>query len=1001
MSKTNKKKLNVKLLGGKIKTLILLSLINGKMYKNKGGIVKIFLINKEYLDSFYFSEINKLIIENENIQKKLKDIKIEEIVKEKIDIFLEDLDYDKFKHYNNEIKRTNKIKISYDVQKEEIKLTESEKVFVYKDFYIIFNKNKIIERFKEKFKINFSDSKIFFGTFKENDIIVDNRNEIIYLLNHTKEKISFKIEYILVPKVKNCTFFNYLYNMEILGDQCFNKTLSFNKDNQNRDYISTIVLNDEIIGNCYKYNPNINDYTNQIDYTKYLQYETLTNILSLYSYYIIKKKITTSFETTNKYYLVNSKFMNGIKIESNFSEIYNCLEKNINNIYIDEKANIKNIYFLIKNLPIELLEEYTIKKISNEYNIDDIVPLEAEINYNEKEPLLIYDNFEIIDIKILDKFVKNYKNEKILVDCIFNEGKIIINLPNDLNKNIFVSLIGYIKDDEFNNFIIEYILVFKDEKYRELYIFNINLYFNDYLNSLKFNNKCYKNEEKNVIIAKYYAGNIVEKFELQVADNDNINDDHINEKNIIINKSEKIKDNFESSPNIGLDNIGATCYMNATLQCFCHIERFIEFFKYDKQMKNYISKNKNNLSVSFKILIDELWPDNYNPSSPNNIKHYAPNDFKNKISKMNPLFKGTAANDAKDLVNFIIMTLHLELNISIENNEIKNYGNINQTNKKAIFDIFNEEVISKNNSIISQLFYATNCNTTKCCKCNMKIYNFQVYFFIVFPLEEVRKFKNELITQKNQNYQNNIMYNYHNQFNYFNCYPQFQNYNNYSMNQQNFNICYNNMNLQCQNNNNCMNQFFPNYNNYPNNQQFYNNNYNYNIMNQQNQNNNINQNYQNNNIINNNDKKEVCLLDCFNYDRKPNIMKGQNAMYCNGCKSVCDCVVWTNLVTGPEVLILLLNRGNGIEFDIKIIFDENLDLTKYIEYGCKYKLKGVISHLGESGMEGHFIAYCKDPITQKWYKYNDSIVNEVGDFKKEVIDFARPYLLFYEKIKNE
>jgi hypothetical protein len=205
-----------------------------------------------------------------------------------------------------------------------------------------------------------------------------------------------------------------------------------------------------------------------------------------------------------------------------------------------------------------------------------------------------------------------------------------------------------------------------------------------------------------------------------------------------------------------------------------------------------------------------------------------------------------------------------------------------------------------------------------------------------------------------------------------------------------------------------MNQFYQNYNYYPNNQQFYNNN-NYIAVNQQNQsnnniiqnNNNINQNYQNNNNINNNDKNEVYLLDCFEYDRKPNFMNGQNSMYCNGCKSISDCVVLTNLITGPEILILLLNSGHGIEFDIKIIFDEYLDLTKYIENGCKYKLMGVISHLGESGMGGHFIAYCKDPITKNWYKYNDSIVNEVKDFKKEVIDFAMPYLLFYEKIKNE
>jgi len=1057
-----KKKLKETSLKDKIKSLILLSLIHAKMYKNKiFELEDVFLIKKEYLDSFYFSEINKLIIENKKIQNKLKDIKTEEISEKNIGKFIKDLDYNKFKYYDKEISK-NKNEKSYEVEKEEIILSEAQKTFVYKNFCVIYKKNNIYELFKKNFGIELSESNFYFGTFNEKDVILDYKNNILFLLISNDEKIAYNIEYILVPKAQDKIFFNQLNEVVTLGyNNYFNRKMSFNKDNKNEDYISSIFLKDEIIGNCYKYNSNIKDYTHLNDYSKYLEYEALTNILSLYSYYILKKKtITSSFELPNKYYLVNSKFMNEIKNESNFSEIYKCLEKNINNIYIDEADIKKNIYFMIKNLPIDLLEKYENKKINSENNIEDIEPLQAEINYNEKEPLLIYDNFEIIDSKILDKFVKNYNNNNILVECIFNEGKIIINLPKDLSQNIFVSLIGYIKDDEFNNFVLEYILIFNDEKYRAPHIKKINAYFNDYLNSLKFDNKCYKNKEKNIIIAKYDKGNLVEKFGKEPIPNDIFKDDHNNEKNEIINKNDKIKDNFESCPHIGLDNIGATCYMNAALQCFCHIGKFVEYFKYNQQMKESIFNNKNNLSNSFKILIDELWPDNYNSSSLNNKKHYAPKDFKNKISKMNTLFEGIAANDAKDLVNFLIMTLHSELNKTIEKNEIKNYGIIDPSNKKTIFDIYNEEVISKNNSIISKLFYATNCNTTRCSKCNKQIYNFQTYFFIVFPLEEVRKFKNDLINQQNQILQNNIMNNFQNQFNSFNYSPQFpnnniivqpyQNYNySYTMNQQNLNINNIAANQQYQNNNNNMNQPYQNYNysytmNQPNlntnnitmnqqnfnninitmNQQYQNNNnnlnqpyqaYNYNyamnqqnfninniIMNQQNQiNNNINQNYQNNNIINNNDKNEVCLIDCFDYDRKPNIMKGQNAMFCNGCKSVCDCIVWTNLVTGPEILILLLNRGNGKEFDIKIIFDENLDLTKYIENGCKYKLMGVISHLGENGMEGHFIAYCKDPITKKWYKYNDSLVNEVEDFKKEVIDFAMPYLLFYEKINNE
>ena len=349
--------------------------------------------------------------------------------------------------------------------------------------------------------------------------------------------------------------------------------------------------------------------------------------------------------------------------------------------------------------------------------------------------------------------------------------------------------------------------------------------------------------------------------------------------------------------------------MNATLQCFCNIENFINFFKYNKQANILFKNDKNKLSWSFKLLMENLWPDNYD--DPNLKKYYEPNDFKEKISIMNPLFKGVAANDAKDLVNFIIMTLHEELNIA-KNNEIEN-NNYNlimdQRNQQLMFNNYSQNFLSCNQSIISELFYAINCNVTQCGGCGAQTYNYQTYFFIVFPLEEVRK----------NRFNNNIY-----QFNNFN--------------------------------------------------------FNYNI---------------NNNIVD--------IYECFEYDKKVNIMSGANSMYCNYCKQTCNSSMCTLLTTGPQILILLLNRGKGIEFNVKINFYEDLNLFNYIQFnncGFNYKLIGVITHMGESGMGGHFIAYCRDPIYGFWYKYNDAIVSQVIDFQNEVINYANPYLLFYQKINN-
>ena len=349
--------------------------------------------------------------------------------------------------------------------------------------------------------------------------------------------------------------------------------------------------------------------------------------------------------------------------------------------------------------------------------------------------------------------------------------------------------------------------------------------------------------------------------------------------------------------------------------------------------------------------------------------------MKEKIAKMNPLFEGIAACDAKDLVNFIIMKLHTELNKV--KNPPKNNNNIflDQTKQSLVFDCFIQDFKNNNQSIISDLFYGTNKNITQCSFCNYTVYNYQIFFFLNFPLEEVRKFKNP----PNNNFNNNNMYNnYNNNFSYIN-----------------YNMCFNN---------NCMNNNVM-FNNFTNNIFMNNNSMNNNFMNNNVMNNNFinnNNNFINNNCINNS-SNEVNIYDCFEYDRKVNFMTGENRMFCNSCKTNQDCLMKTDLVLGPEVLIILLNRGKGLEFDVKIKFTKTLDLSNYFDIkdpGCKYELIGVITHIGENNMGGHFIAYCKDHISNKWLLFNDAIVDYVKDFEKEVINFSTPYLLFYRRIKG-
>ena len=337
------------------------------------------------------------------------------------------------------------------------------------------------------------------------------------------------------------------------------------------------------------------------------------------------------------------------------------------------------------------------------------------------------------------------------------------------------------------------------------------------------------------------------------------------------------------------------------------------------------------LTKSFKNLIENLWPsvydyiDNHNNHRNGSNNYYAPYEFKEKISNMNPLFKGVQANDSKDLVNFIIMTLHEELNKADKKRVLNNNNQfINQLNKEVVLQTFLSNFANENKSIISDIFYEISYTSTQCSNCNTIKYNFQTDFFLIFPLEEIRKRKVEFLTN------------------------QFQ-----LMNQNLFNI------------NPMLYQFK--------------------FMNFQNNLKNIN---------------SVSIYDCFDYKQKMDYFIGENAMHCNICRNRFPSSYMNIIYSGPKILVIVLNRGKGIEFHVKLNFTEDLDLTNYIEmkqYGCMYKLIGVVTHLGESGASGHFIAYCRSPIDNQWYRYNDDIVTKVNNFQKDIIDYAMPYILFFQK----
>ena len=359
---------------------------------------------------------------------------------------------------------------------------------------------------------------------------------------------------------------------------------------------------------------------------------------------------------------------------------------------------------------------------------------------------------------------------------------------------------------------------------------------------------------------------------------------------------------------VGLNNIGATCFMNSTLQCLSQTKSLTNFFL-DKKNINRITnnniaiKNKNSLQLSpaFHELINKLWEDNGD-------KSFSPIKFMNLINDMNPLFKTGQAGDAKDFIIFVLEQLHKELKTSVNKTGNKILPPLNQYDKNNAFLYFFNE-FQKECSIISDIFFGFTETTNECLYCknfynsigqsNPICYNYGLFNCLIFPLEEV----------KNMKYNNNM-------------------------------INYNTVNLD----------------------------------------------------------------DCFYYNEKSEYFTGENRNYCNICKQLYDSIYTSKLYISPNVLVLILNRGKGNIYNVKLDFSERIDITKFVVQKeipkIRYELYGVITHIGQSGPNAHFIASCKSPVNSKWYKYNDAIVSPINNIKNEVIDFGTPYILFYQKMNH-
>jgi ubiquitin C-terminal hydrolase len=180
----------------------------------------------------------------------------------------------------------------------------------------------------------------------------------------------------------------------------------------------------------------------------------------------------------------------------------------------------------------------------------------------------------------------------------------------------------------------------------------------------------------------------------------------------------------------GLQNIGNTCFMNASLQCLTAVWPLTNYFAGGKWEEERNDSNPlgsgGRLATAYADLVRELW---FSPSS------YAvvPSDFKRQLGMFKDRFNGFMQHDAQELLNFVLDGLHEDVNRVkkkpyVEDEDCK--GRTDAVFSRVSWDKYK----LRNDSRVLDLFMGQLKSTLVCPRCQGVSVKFDPYSTLTLPI---------------------------------------------------------------------------------------------------------------------------------------------------------------------------------------------------------------------------------------------------------------------------
>ncbi|KAJ3048403.1 ubiquitin-specific protease doa4 [Rhizophlyctis rosea] len=186
----------------------------------------------------------------------------------------------------------------------------------------------------------------------------------------------------------------------------------------------------------------------------------------------------------------------------------------------------------------------------------------------------------------------------------------------------------------------------------------------------------------------------------------------------------------------GLRNMGNTCFMNSILQCMSGTVPLARYFN-DGSYRRHINKEnslgtKGDITISFAELIRSMWGESGGVVVPGN--------FKERVGNYHPTFKGNEQQDSQEFLNFLLDSMHEDLNIArkAQHPRIRDVTEKEEDEEhvpdEVLMDKSWERHTKLNWSIVVDMFQGALKSRLECLTCGKSSTTFNTFMFLTLPV---------------------------------------------------------------------------------------------------------------------------------------------------------------------------------------------------------------------------------------------------------------------------